>query len=214
MKILVFTDTHTHEKSLHVIKKYVDNVDFIICLGDITWFGQGANQMLDIIDDFGKDVLMMHGNHEYDEKEFAEICKPYKNVHFSHKEVLHMNGYAFATFGGGGFARQDPDFEEFSKIVHNQVQAQEKLIVLLHQPPYGTTLDEPFPEYHSGNMSIREFIEKRQPYLVLAGHIHECFGAKDKINKTTLLNPGIFGSIIDLDTLSIEILGEDYYRRI
>ena len=50
-------------------------------------------------------------------------------------------------------------------------------IFLFHSPPYGTSLDMALTGNagfeHVGSKAIREFIENRQPYLTLHGHIHE-----------------------------------------
>ena len=222
MKILVFTDTHTHTESLLEIKKHAKEVDFIICLGDITWFGGGMHEMLDIISTFENDVLMMHGNHEH-APELAAACEQYSTIHFSHEEIIHMNGFSFVTYGGGGFARHDPEFEEFMKQVKLSVQDKDKTIQLWHQPPYNTTTDVPFEDYHAGSVSMRNYIDTEQPLLVLVGHIHESFGQKDKIKNTTVLNPGIFGAIIDLEKVyedrnasdissGITVLGEENYK--
>jgi len=58
-----------------------------------------------------------------------------------------------------------------------------KSVFLFHSPPYKTYLDRaaldgkmidhvPF-DVHVGSIAIQRFIEKRQPYLTLHGHIHE-----------------------------------------
>lgn len=219
MKLLVFTDTHMHRQSLEAVREQASKADLVICLGDISWFGNGIAEMLAIISTFGKEVLMLHGNHE-DPQEMHELCAQHRNIHFSHKEVTHLLGYAFVTYGGGGFARKDRQFEDFGKAASFALQEDEQMVLLLHQPPHDTALDLPFDDYHSGNKSIRAFIDEAQPLLVLCGHIHECFGVQDKINKTTLLNPGPYGSIIDLELLkagrdgAITILGEEHYRRV
>ncbi len=53
-----------------------------------------------------------------------------------------------------------------------------KSIFLFHSPPYGTNLDitayrKEISDPHAGSKAIRKFIEKKQPFLALHGHIHE-----------------------------------------
>lgn len=44
---------------------------------------------------------------------------------------------------------------------------------LLHQPPADTPLDVLWGGSHIGSQAVRRFLEERQPYLTLHGHIHE-----------------------------------------
>ena len=59
----------------------------------------------------------------------------------------------------------------------------EKTIFLFHSPPYDTSLDRagldgkkynhaPL-DVHIGSIAIKRFIEKKQPFLTLHGHVHE-----------------------------------------
>lgn len=58
-----------------------------------------------------------------------------------------------------------------------------KPIFLLHSPPYGSDLDRIAPgrgidsdirfEQFAGSKAIRRFIDEKQPYITLHGHIHE-----------------------------------------
>ena len=51
---------------------------------------------------------------------------------------------------------------------------------------------------HVGSRAIRAFIERHQPPLVLAGHIHESprvsSSYRDTIGATVAVNPGQFGT--------------------
>ena len=71
--------------------------------------------------------------------------------------------------------------DDLKKISKNRPV--EKTIYLFHSPPYKTNLDRadlddryvdhaPF-DVHVGSIAIRRFIEKKQPFLTLHGHIHE-----------------------------------------
>ena len=55
---------------------------------------------------------------------------------------------------------------------------------------------------HFGSKLARRIINLYQPILSFGGHIHESCG-KDKIGRTTLINPGAAhegkGAIIDID---------------
>lgn len=48
-----------------------------------------------------------------------------------------------------------------------------KTVYVMHTPPYETNLDLVGKNWHIGSMAVKMFIEERQPYLTLHGHIHE-----------------------------------------
>ncbi len=71
-----------------------------------------------------------------------------------------------------------------------------KAIYLMHSPPFGTNLDLTGGKNPVGSRSIKAFLEERQPFLSLHGHIHESPKISgtylDRIGKTLSLNPGQF----------------------
>lgn len=60
-------------------------------------------------------------------------------------------------------------------------------ILLLHGPPRGYGDFSPYGKEHTGSQSLTETIERIQPKLVIAGHIHSGYG-KYNIGETTFLN--------------------------
>ena len=91
-----------------------------------------------------------------------------------------------------------------------------KSVFLFHTPPYKTKLDRAAldnkivdhapVDVHVGSIAVKKFIEKKQPYLTLHGHIHESTRItgswKDNIGRTTCFNAAHDGkelSIIEFD---------------
>jgi Icc-related predicted phosphoesterase len=86
--------------------------------------------------------------------------------------------------------------DDLEKLTHHR--SLEKSIFLFHSPPYHTNLDradldgkmyDAAPlDVHVGSIAIRRFIEARQPYITLHGHVHESARItgswKDKIGET------------------------------
>jgi uncharacterized protein len=74
----------------------------------------------------------------------------------------------------------------------------EQTLYVLHSPPRETACDLIGPGTHVGSRAIRAFIERRQPPLVLSGHIHESprvsSAYRDAIGRTVVVNPGQFGT--------------------
>ena len=71
-------------------------------------------------------------------------------------------------------------------------------VFVLHSPPRDTRCDMIGSRVHVGSRAIRAFVEREQPPLVLAGHIHESprvsSSYRDTIGRTVTVNPGQFGT--------------------
>ncbi|NQU79794.1 metallophosphoesterase [Candidatus Woesearchaeota archaeon] len=196
MKLLAFVDLHG---SLAILGKIVrlakkEKVNYIVCAGDITIFGDSMKKLILKLDEAGIPVLMIHGNHE-DQDLLSALCKKTKNVKFAHKQIIQHEGYAFFCYGGGGFSSKDKGFEKWSKESMKQIGEGIKIVLLTHAPPYGTKLDL-IIDQPAGSKSIRQFIKLVQPKLAISGHLHENSGMTDKIDKTKLINPGPWGIIL------------------
>jgi Icc-related predicted phosphoesterase len=88
-----------------------------------------------------------------------------------------------------GFRTVEPDYDtEFSNIKADLDELtkdapMEKAIFLFHSPPYKSYLDragldgqmvDHVPlDVHIGSIAIQRFIEERQPYITMHGHVHE-----------------------------------------
>jgi Icc-related predicted phosphoesterase len=58
-----------------------------------------------------------------------------------------------------------------------------------HAPPLGTACDRLRSGEHVGSAAVRALVERRQPDIVLCGHIHESRGT-DRIGGAQVANPG------------------------
>lgn len=90
--------------------------------------------------------------------------------------------------------------EDLEDLVRDQEL--DNAIILFHSPPYQTNLDrgdldgkkiDHVPlDVHLGSIAIKRFIEDRQPYITLHGHIHESTRLTgkwyDKIGRTYCFN--------------------------
>ena len=195
MKALLCSDIHDLEEDLVVLKAKSEEVDFIICAGDIGVFGNGLDLALAEINSWGKPVFVIHGNHE-DEQETKLICDSLENVTFFHGDIVKFKDLSLIGWGGGGFSLQDKGFERFVKSL--KIEDFSRSILITHAPPFETCLDEKHPGVHVGNESIKRFIIKKKPLIAVSGHIHETAGVACNLNDVVLINPGPFGVIVEL----------------
>lgn len=198
MKILAFIDSHGSLTALKKIKEKSKNCDIIVCGGDFTIFEQGIKYFLSQLDHLNKKILIVHGNHE-ESNIVKELCLKHKNLFFLHKNHFIQDDVMFIGFGGGGFSLRDKEFEKQAKKFKELIDKhKDKAVVLVtHAPPYKTRLDTVGRE-HVGNKSISNFIKENKIDLTICGHLHENSGHIDKIDKSTIINPGPYGKLINI----------------
>jgi uncharacterized protein len=202
MKIFAFTDIHGDLFALEEARLKAKDADLSICLGDISYFEHDIEFLTEVLETFPTPVILLHGNHEI--KEDVElVCSYLKNVTFAHKQIIKKGGYSFVCYGGDGFSLVDKQFEKWGETIIKDLNP-EKTIMLFHGPPHNTILDIPFENHHSGNKSLKKFVDKVNPLIVMSGHIHECEGMNGWIKETLFINPGIYGALIDLKELEKE----------
>lgn len=95
-------------------------------------------------------------------------------------------------------------------------------LMLFHAPPYDTNLDlaaldgvmiDHVPlDPHIGSIAIKRFIESRQPYITMHGHVHESARLtgewKQQIGKTIAFSAGHDGPELALVRFTLESPGE------
>lgn len=195
MMLLAFVDTHGDEKALQKVKKKAAKADLVLCAGDVTIFENRMKSILREINSFHKPVLILHGNHESEER-LKEACENHKNLIYFHKRFYEKENIVFAGYGGGGFSLKDEKFDNFAERIKKKREGKQ-LVLIFHGPPYGNKTDRIMGE-HAGNKSYRKFIKHEKPLLVVCGHLHENEGVQDKIGRSLIINPGPEGKLIEV----------------
>ena len=128
---------------------------------------------------------------------------------------------------------------EFDKIRYSTIAADlkklsknapvDKTIFLFHSPPYDSNLDraaldgESYDhaplDVHIGSIAIKKFIENKQPFLTLHGHVHESYSLtkiwKEKNGKTYSFQAANHNSdlaVIRFDTNNLEKATRDLVK--
>lgn len=199
MKLLAFVDMHGSNVAFRKIKEVLqkEDIDYIICAGDFTVFGDSQQKLVTKLDTLGKPILMLHGNHE-DRDVLKKQCAASKNIIFMDKKILEVPGYTFVGHGGGGFALSDPDFDNWIGKNYKSINKKTKIVFIMHQPPAETILAELVEGGEAGNRSYTKFIKKMKPVLAICGHLHYNAGLEDSIGKTRIVQPGPFGHIYNV----------------
>ena len=198
MKFLTFTDLHEDKEFLKLLvnRAKEDDIDFVVCCGDISTFGRGLLKTLETFNKIGKKFYCIPGNHEEHGAIFNEAVKQYDFCVSLHEKSIKIKNYVFLGHGGGGFSLEDADFRKLARDWYGKFNG-EKIVLVTHQPPYGTKLDL-LGERHVGNKDYTKFINRVNPKLSISGHLHETAGQEDKIKSTKLANPGWEGMVVEL----------------
>ncbi len=197
MKILAFGDLHSDKRALNILidKAKLKSPELLVCSGDISDFGENIEEIFGELNKLKIPMLIIPGNHE-DSRVIDQLCKRYKFAINIHKGCYEKENYCFFGYGEGGFSEEDPDFERITERFIETIDKEKKIILVVHSPVYNTKTDFLNSLGHRGSKSIRKFIEKYNPKLVVCGHFHETFGEIDNIKNTTIINPGPVGKII------------------
>ncbi len=197
MKILALVDLHGDMKLLKKLVKRAKekDIDLVVVAGDLTMFEDHLRYIIRKLNTIGKKVLIIPGNHE-SEKSLKEVVKDYENCIEFNKKVARFREHVFLGYGEGGFALKDAEFRKLARHWYGEYQ-KEKVVLVLHAPPFGTKLDKINGRY-VGNKDFRKFIERIKPKLVICGHLHETAGKTDKIGETKVINPGWEGMVVEL----------------
>lgn len=214
MKIIAIADIHGGLSKVDAILAKERPFDAIIIAGDLTTLGspdeaQGAIQHLNQHD---TPIAVVAGN--MDPPELETIFAPVS---------VNATGVVWGEVGVFGVSGSPPtpmdtpyeiSEEEILRRVEDgwrTVQACRWKILVSHAPPHDTPLDIIARGRHVGSRSIRSFIERRHPDLVVSGHIHEARGI-DAIGSTTIVNCGTAShglyAVITIDSsLHVELRG-------
>ncbi len=197
MKFLAFVDLHENKKHLQQLieRAKQEDIDFLLCAGDLSQFSHNLGYVLRQLDNVGKKIYLIPGNHESHES-LRKVLPNYPNCINLHCQDLDVGNYVFFGYGEGGFAKEDQDFRKIAREWYGK-HKEKKTVLITHGPPHGTKVDYLEGNY-VGNKDFRAFIERIKPRLVVCGHIHENAGIVDQIGETKIVNPGWEGMVIEL----------------
>jgi len=196
MKLMVTSDFHGSIEAAHraAAKAKQAKMDALAICGDITHFGsvEDAEKTLAPLIALELPIFYVLGNCDPSQLAEAQINGA-TNIHGQCQKLNHV------SFIGLGGAPASPFYSWFelseAQIMNTLEQGADRcsanrwLVIISHAPPKNTAADLAFSKVHAGSVSLRAFIEEREPSIVFCGHIHEAKGI-DHIGNTIIVNPG------------------------
>ena len=198
MKILAASDLHG---DISVARKLADkakkeDVNLVILCGDIE-SGDNADKIISEFIKKDKKVLLVPGNWDsFATPGFLADFFGVKNIHgYSVRyEDIGIFGCGGADIGPLTNLTEKEIFDMLKKG-YERISYLKKKIMVTHMHPQGSKSEFSGIE---GSQSIRKAIERFKPDLLIHGHIHEGEGIEDRIGKTTVINVGKTGKIIEI----------------
>ena len=188
-------DIHEDISLLNEIPKLTDAAGIIIS-GDITNRGgiRRASQLLKPVSAINSNIYAQIGNMDRAEIT-AYLEEKGWNIHAKGKQLaenIGIMGVGYSTPTPFRTPSEVPDamLGKWLKMGYEQIKHLPKLILVAHDPPFGSKTAELPSGENVGNKSVLEFIRRVQPDICLTGHIHEA-DIEDFIGKTKVINPGM-----------------------
>jgi uncharacterized protein len=198
MKLLVFSDIHSDLKALE--RLLATEADYYFAAGDLCNWGRALEATGEVMKSRADRMYVIPGNHESADQ-ISAFCARF-GFHDFHGQRMQAGRYHIAGLGYSG----PTPFDTPGEYTEDQLAARlgkfaglEPLVMVCHCPPYGSSLDRVREDLHAGSTSVRDFIAAEQPEYFFCGHIHEAAGTSEVIGKTTAINVGKKGYLLQLD---------------
>ena len=201
MKFLILSDIHGDLENLDKLGSRFAEADAVLFGGDFAKFEheETGKPVLESLLKKHENIFSVLGN--CDNPDFlSEIENADVSVEGS---LAFFEGIAIAGSGGGTkftgttpFERdEDEIISDYDVVENSSAECSDddgkwpNLVLIMHNPPKDTECDKLPNGVHVGSEKLRAYIEKRAPFLVVTGHIHESAGIS-KIGSTMVINPG------------------------
>jgi Icc-related predicted phosphoesterase len=195
---IVFGDIHDRISAVERIDD-IGRASAVLLSGDLTNLGtrERAMGIVDAVAALNPGVFAQIGNMDTPAVERA-LTERGVNVH---NQVVDLGGgvcvaavgYSTPTPFGTPSEVSEAQVSQWTHDVLEAAGSYTHVILMVHTPPRGETVDRLPSGAHVGSPGVRALIEKYQPAVVVTGHIHEGAG-EERIGRSHVLNPGAFAA--------------------
>lgn len=199
MKILCFSDLHRDTEAAKRLVDAAEDVDVVIGAGDFATKREGIADTIGILTRIERPTVLVPGNGESIE-ELTEACGGWESAHPLHGGGCEIDGVPFWGVGGGipvtpfGDWSYDFDEQQAADLLGGCPQGG---VLVVHSPPIDT-VDHDASGKIRGSKTIREVVERREPRLVVCGHIHSSWEQEATVGASRILNAGPRGVVVEL----------------
>lgn len=191
---IAFGDMHGHTANLARIPGLA-RAGAVILTGDLTVKGgvPEASRVVSAVTAINARVLAQIGNMDFAPVQAWLDGQGY-GIHARAVELapgLGLMGVGWSTPTPFGTPSEAPEetLATWLEEAHRQARQFDRLVLVSHTPPHGTSADKLGSGAHVGSLAVRAFIERVRPGVCITGHIHEARSV-DAIGPTVVINPG------------------------
>ena len=194
MRILALSDIHGAYELAKKIARAEPAIDVLVVAGDLTTHGSRveATGAIDELRSLVPRILAVAGNMDTREIEIGYeedgMCISGRGACLGDVAFFGVSGCPFSPLHTPFELSEDAILDLAEKGWKEVADCRHKIFVP-HAPPYGTKLDVIRSGRHVGSTAVKAFIEKRQPDIVICGHIHESAGV-DTLGHSRMVNCG------------------------
>lgn len=202
IKILAVGDLHGDSRQAMKLAEQAvrEKVDLVVLSGDLTFAEQSVDYLVGPFAKHKLNTIFVPGNHEtmatanFLEKRYS----PYAlNLHAKGREIKNTG-----IFGAGGaniglFHLSEKEIYEALKKGFEKVKDAKIKIMVTHVHPSDSLMAK-LSNLVPGSQGVRRAIERLKPDLAICSHVHEAEGIEERIGKTTVINVGRKGKIIEI----------------
>lgn len=192
MKILAFCDVHGYFGTVTAVLSGPHRPDIVVVAGDITQFGapRDIDEAVGAWRPWAPVLLAVAGN-----MDSPAIERHLDEIGISlNARCREVNGVAFHGCSasqisiGTPYEISEGEIAERLRLAASGCRRVERRVLVTHVPPRGV-LDRTHSGVHAGSESVREFVLREQPELLISGHIHEAAG-QERLGSTLVVNCG------------------------
>lgn len=191
MRILLVSDIHGSMDAVEQLGKTAAGVDLVVVVGDITHFGDvsDAAGVIEHLRSFNPGLAAVAGN--CDNRQIENYLA-HEGLLLDHRGK-DFDGVRFFGLSGALPGPVSTPYETSEDVLADLLaetqDVPECTVLITHQPPYKTIADRAMKVKHVGSRSVRTWIDRNSPQLVVCGHIHESFGS-GRQDGSMIVNPG------------------------
>ena len=205
MKIAIFSDIHGNREALKAILDDIknENIDEVICLGDIIGIGPNPKECMDMI--INSNIKMILGNHE---------------LYFLNSSKINHNTDTFKhhAWVKNQITLEQQEYLKKCNLIIEKTINNKRILFEHFLIDYNDKSMIPFYDFKIlKDGSINKIVEELNYDLIFIGHEHTSFSINNKLydvgSSGCVKNNFTKYTILDTDTFNIDVRSIEYNRK-